>query len=718
MAGARRTGQEDRTGAEGARPGERSRQSGSEDDAEFGVGLFDEPEDLPVRKQVQSGLARPAESKDSIPRTDSVTENAGRGPVAAQLTGAESATFPGFEGSRAVPPGEGSRRATRRSGRGRRRKERREQRTGGGRAKEAPQGEAVVADGPRSEEIVPASSVGEGRNESPVAECPEFDLPAWVEDEEPPRPTKHAGRARSDLLPAGAGIEPEPLDGAPPVATARPAHKRIVVDAMDPEEIRIAVVEDGCLEELYYERASEKKYLGNIYKGRVVNLEPAIQAAFVDVGIGRNGFLHVSDVLPSYKDSPAIPFDSLSVRPPERKKLRIQDILRKGQEVLVQISKDAIGAKGPSLTTYVSVPGKYLVLMPGVSRHGVSKKIQAAEERAKLRGYLEQLQLPKGVGYIVRTAVRDRPLSDLEKDFRYLTKVWNEIRARAEANRAPCVVYEETDIVIRALRDLLQPDVDELVVDSPQVYERARTFVEDVMPEFAPRLKHYSGATPVFTRYGVEEQIEKIYNRRVPLPSGGYIVVEQTEALVAIDVNSGKYRTEEDLEATALKTNLEAAREIARQLRLRDLGGVIVNDFIDMENEANRRLVERALRAALKRDRAKSWISRISRFGIIEMTRQRVRPSFERANHEPCRYCGGAGFVKSTRSVGIAILRQVRAALAGKRRSGCEIVAHPSVVEYLLNERRDYIAQLEREFQKTISVRVDPGFGPEQYAIR
>lgn len=554
--------------------------------------------------------------------------------------------------------------------------------------------------------------------ELPADESVVVELPEWVEGDEEPQTVRKGERARSELLPAGAGIEPEAVEGGLPAAPARPKHKRIVVNAVDPEEVRIAVVEDGCLEELYYERASEKKYLGNIYKGRVVNLEPAIQAAFVDIGIGRNGFLHVSDVLPSYKDSPSIPFDALSARPPERKRWRIQDILRKGQELLVQISKDAIGMKGPSLTTYVSVPGKYLVLMPGVSRHGVSKRIRSPEERAKLRSQLEALELPKGVGCIVRTAVRDRPQSDLEKDYRYLTKVWSEIRARLEAHPAPSLVYEETDIVIRTLRDLLQPEVDELVVDAPGVYERARAFLEDAMPEFGPRLKQHSGATPVFVRYGIEEQVEKIYNRRVPLPSGGYIVVQETEALVAIDVNSGKYRTEDDLEATALKTNLEAAQEIARQLRLRDLGGVIVNDFIDMESEANRRLVERALQAALKRDRAKSWISRISRFGIIEMTRQRVRPSFERLNQEPCKHCRGTGFVKSAKSVGVAVLRQVRAALAARRRAGCEITAHPSVVEYLLNERRDYLAQLEREFEKTISVRIDPNLGFEEYAVR
>jgi ribonuclease E len=537
-----------------------------------------------------------------------------------------------------------------------------------------------------------------------------------VEPEES-EPIFERERGRPDLLPAGAGIDP---GGAPAAEgpAAAPIHKRILINADDSEEVRIAVIENGRLEELYHERLNEKKYLGNIYKGRVTNLEPAIQAAFVEIGIGRNGFLHVSDVLPAYKDAPEIPIEGLSVRHPDRRRLKIQEILRKGQEVLVQISKDAIGAKGPSLTTFVSVPGKYLVLMPGVSRHGISKRIEDGQERAELRDRLLKLDLPKGVGYIVRTAGHERPQADLEKDFQFLRKVWLEIAAKARQAAAPALVYAETDLVMRTMRDLFGLDVDEILIDDLGVLERAREFLLDVMPQAGRKLKHYSGSAPLFSRFGVEEEIEKIYNRRVPLKSGGHIVLEQTEALVAIDVNSGRYRSEEDLEATALKTNLEAAEEIARQLRLRDLGGVIINDFIDMESEANRRTVEQALRAALKRDRAKSWISRISRFGIIEMTRQRVRPSFERSHHEPCRACRGTGVVKSARSAGIAILRQVRAALGARRREDCEVIANPQVVDYLLNHRRGHLVELEDAFKKRIMVSADASMSPDQYVLR
>ena len=690
-------------------------------DEPFGAGILDRSPEKPPPSHASVPLAAKREESTAPaaapipaqPREPARPPNRerlparGHGPARVKRAAPVSLDLEGEggPGAAAAPPETASP-----SGRGQRRRRRRPER--------GPEGEQRFEGRPpgrRPEDADPKGApdpVGEAEGEQEGS----VELPAWVEPEIPPT---HAARERGrpDLLPAGAGIDPEGEDAPAPPAP-HPTHKRILINALDAEEVRIAVVENGRLEELYHERPDDRKYLGNIYKGRVVNLEPAIQAAFIEIGIGRNGFLHVSDVLPAYKDAAGIPLDNLSLRIADRKKLKIQDILRKGQEVLVQISKDAIGAKGPSLTTYVSVPGKYLVLMPAVSRHGISKRIEDGDERAELREKLLQLDPPPGLGYIVRTAGQDRPQSDLEKDYRYLMKVWEEIRTKVGENGTPSQIYAETDLVIRTMRDLFGPDVEEMLVDSPEVHERAREFLLEVMPQAARRLRHYTGSTPLFGKFAVEEEIEKIYNRRVPLPSGGYIVLEQTEALVAIDVNSGKYRDESDLEATALKTNLEAAQEIARQLRLRDLGGVIINDFIDMEVEANRRTVERALRAALKRDRAKSWISRISRFGIIEMTRQRVRPSFERSNHEPCKHCRGTGVVKSARSAGIAILRQVRSALAARRRESCEIVANPSVVDYLLNDRRGLLVDLESEFQKRVLVKADPAFSPDQYVIR
>lgn len=685
------------------------------DDDEFTAGLFDEPAEragseppgenrLESDAEARAGSGRPrARRKKAVqPRQGTMGLRRARKPPPAEPGPAETEPVeparskPQEEGSPPPVPAAEEDEKGRKTGRRRRRRDRA--------SVPASDGDSPPAGGTKGS--------GVAEDEVPVS------LPEWVEEEPEEQDFPRSKKSRRDLMPAGRGIEPSPGERDEVQPTSEPVHKRILINANDPEEVRIAVLENGRLEELYYERPSEKKYLGNIYRARIVNLEPAIQAAFVDLGIGRNGFLHVSDVLPAYREATGIPFDSMSVRCPDRRRLKIQDILRRGQEVLVQITKDAIGAKGPSLTTYVSVPGKYLVLMPGVNRHGVSKRIQDGDERAKLREDLGQLDLPRGMGYIVRTAGRDRPRSDLEKDLQYLMRVWEEIRANVESRSLPALVYEESDLVIRAMRDFFRTDVDEILVDALAVAERAKKFLVDVMPQSSGRLKHYGGTSPIFSRFGVEEQIEKIYNRRVPLPSGGHIVLEQTEALVAIDVNSGKYRDEEDLEATALKTNLEAAQEIARQLRLRDLGGVIVNDFIDMESESNRRAVERALRAALKRDRAKSWISRISRFGIIEMTRQRVRPSFERSNHEPCRFCRGTGVVKSARSLGITILRQIRSSLGSRRRSVCEVVAHPGVVDYLLNDRRSDLVALESQYGRTILVKADPDFGQEQYAVR
>lgn len=512
-------------------------------------------------------------------------------------------------------------------------------------------------------------------------------------------------------------VEVAGVDSGPDPAPAAVGVKRILVNVADPEETRIGVVEGGRLEEIYFERATEKKYLGNIYKGRVTNLEPAIQAAFVDLGIGRNGFLHASDVLPSYAGVTSIPLDHLSVRP-DGKRLKIQDLLAKGQDVLVQITKDSIGAKGPTITTYVSFPGQYLVLMPGIARYGVSKRIEDREERAKLRESLSQLAPPSGLGCIVRTAGQDRDQSDLERDLAQITAVWKEVCEKVRATAAPALLYQETDMVIRVLRDLLAADIDEILIDDREVWDRAREFLSGAVPDLAARVQLYEGALPLFSKYGIEEEIEKIYNRKTPLPSGGYLVIEQTEALVAIDVNSGRYRDEEDLEATALKINLEAAQEIARQLRLRDLGGVIVNDFIDMEVEKNRKELERAMAAALRRDRAKCWVSKISRFGIIEMTRQRVRPSVERANYEPCRHCHGTGVVKTVRSVGIKVLRQLRVLLAQKRRSAIEVEVHPSVLQYLVNQHRRQIGQLEDESSRTISLKSNTEFEPDQVLIR
>ncbi len=398
--------------------------------------------------------------------------------------------------------------------------------------------------------------------------------------------------------------------------------------------------------------------------------------------------------------------------------MKMQDILRKGQDILVQISKDSIGLKGPSLTTYVSLPGKYLVLMPGVNRHGVSKRIRDGSERSALRKKLASLDPPEGMGYIVRTAGEEEAAELLKKDFDGLMSSWTDIVEKVRTRRTPTLMFQESDLVTRSLRDLFDSSVEEILIDESAVYEHGKDFLLSVMPQAAERLKLYTGKTPLFTKFGIEQQIERIYNRRIQLPSGGWIILEQTEALVAVDVNSGKYRDEEDLESTALKTNLEAAEVICQELRLRDLGGLVVIDFIDMEKMPNRRTLEQTVKKCLSKDKARSWITRVSRFGIIEMTRQRVRPSFESSNHVACSCCEGTGWVKSPTSAGIEILRRLRGELGQRQKKTCEITTGPDVIKYLCTDRGKILANFEKDYNKKIVVKNDPKFGSDKYTIR
>ena len=411
--------------------------------------------------------------------------------------------------------------------------------------------------------------------------------------------------------------------------------QEMLINVAQPEECRIAIVEDGILEELYIERTSQDNYVGNIYKGKVVNLEPSIQAAFVDFGVGRNGFLHISDIEPQYYRQggfdPNRPLDgggrsqrsdidtgdddeggdqeehngdepqrrrSRGPRPGARPRIKppIQDILRRGDEVLVQVIKEGIGTKGPTLSTYISIPGRYLVLMPALGRVGVSRKIEDDEVRRKLRDIMLELDPPKGLGFIVRTAGTDRTKRELSRDLAYLLRLWKVIVRRIKKQQSPIDIYEESDMIIRTIRDIFTADVDTIYIDEPSAYERAKEFLQFVMPRYVNRLQLYEGREPLFHKYQLDKEIALIQQRKVPLRQGGSIVIDQTEALVAIDVNSGNFRADDSAEETAYQMNLLAAREIARQLRLRDLGGVVVNDFIDMRKERHRRNVERAAR--------------------------------------------------------------------------------------------------------------------------
>jgi ribonuclease E len=515
--------------------------------------------------------------------------------------------------------------------------------------------------------------------------------------------------------------------------------KEMLVNALQPEESRIAIVENGVLEELYIERNSLENYVGNIYKGRVVNIEPSIQAAFVDFGVGRNGFLHVSDVEFQYYKHLAGPGGAVPSRPddedddeddrPQRGRKRfnersvrnkppIQEIFKRGSEVLVQVIKEGIGTKGPTLSTYISIPGRYLVLMPGLQRVGVSRKITDEATRRQLRTILESLNPPEGLGFIIRTAGIERSQKDLQRDLNYLLRLWKVIVRRIKKTRAPVDIYQESDMVIRTIRDIYNAEIETIWIDEPETFERAREFLKVVLPRHANRLQLYEGKEPIFHRYRIEDEITRIQQRHVPLAGGGSLVIDQTEALVAIDVNSGNFRADNDAEETAYQMNLRAAAEICRQIRLRDLGGVIVNDFIDMREERHRRGVERALREAIRRDRARSKILRISPFGLIEMTRQRIRPSLRRSVYEDCPCCRGTALVKTAESVAIEVVRLLLSSVHRDNVAKITVEVHDRVGAYLNNRKRKDLISFEEDNDVSIHINARGDVSPEHLQIR
>jgi len=396
-----------------------------------------------------------------------------------------------------------------------------------------------------------------------------------------------------------------------------------------------------------------------------------------------------------------------------RPKPLIQDIFKRGQEVLVQVIKEGIGTKGPTLSTYISIAGRYLVLMPGLNRIGVSRKIIDEEARRRLRDNMRDLQPPPGLGFIIRTAGQDRTRNELQRDLIYLSRLWRVVVRRVKKQKSPCEIYQESDMITRTIRDIFTNDIESIYVDEPSAYEHAKEFLEIVMPKFAERIKLWASTEPMFHKHGIENEINRIQQRHVPLAHGGSIVIDQTEALVAIDVNSGNFRADGNAEETAYQMNLQAAKEIARQLRLRDLGGVIVNDFIDMRDERHRRNVERALRDAVARDRARTKILRISQFGMIEMTRQRIRPSLKRSVFTECGHCRATGQVKTTESMSIEVMRLLQLAAHRESFGRIEVKIDEEVAHYLLNRKRAEIARLEESGQKQISVRGVRGVAPE-----
>ena len=487
--------------------------------------------------------------------------------------------------------------------------------------------------------------------------------------------------------------------------------KKMLINAVDPEESRMAIVEEGRLVDLIIETSLQELSRGNIYKGKIVNIEPSLHAAFVDYGEARHGFLPFSDIHPDwyFRQEKEFPHED---RPP------IQEILKRNQEVLVQVEKEEMGKKGAALTTYISLPGRYLVLMPGSDGGGgISRKIEEEKERRKIKEIIQQLEVPKGMGVIVRTAGLGKGKSELLKDLHYLLRLWESILANSKKTPPPSLIYQERDLVIRSIRDYFTPEIDEVFIDQKEVFNRAREFFRTIMPRYQNRVKLYGEKRPLFSKYELEKQLEAIYDRRVPLKSGGSVIIDPTEALVSVDVNSGKATQGRNMEETAFRINMEAAQEVARQLRLRDLGGLAVIDFIDMRDRKHKQEVERCLRLALKSDKARIEMGRISAFGLLELSRQRIRPAVSGRSFIPCANCGGSGLVKSTEAAALTVLRRVQAGLA---KGGCtqiRVELPEEVATYLLNQKRAELFRLERQYGLKIQIIGQPGMPSHEYHL-
>jgi Rne/Rng family ribonuclease len=702
-----------------------------------------------------------------------------------------------------------------------------------------------------------------------------------------------------------------------PVKRREPTGRDMLINVVEGEEVRIAVIRRGQLEELYMERSSTESHIGNIYKGRVTNVEPSIQAAFIDFGIGKNGFLHISDLHPQYfpkkhqprmpqqrrqaprpqaasqppaagpsagfqpppaapaaaeaipveptespvmphaaGDAPAVgyeapvtssegnaaasegtvarhmaertsdfgaegvqspttesasaegavseeaaaaegeengrgngssmpsgetvthaaeeavgmsedaaeeegaspedepadfgsaynaefsdeeeddfggyeggpdmgdvddghmkPMEKVGRKTPRRERPPIQQCLRRGQEIIVQVTKEGIGTKGPTLTTYVSCPGRYLVMMPGMSALGVSRKIEDLDQRRELKRTLQELNPPRNLGFIIRTAGTDVSKKELQGDLNYLVRMWKVIANRIRNHKAPVELYQESDLVIRTIRDVFNDQIDRIIVDNEQVASRIRDFLSIVDPRSAGIVELYTGTMPLYQKFGVEREIEKINSRRVELNNGGSLVIDSTEALVAIDVNSGRYRDQRDAELTAFNMNKEALKEVVRQLRLRDLGGVIVIDFIDMREERHKREIERLLREEMENDRARTKVLRMSQFCMIEMTRQRVRPSLKRSIYMDCPHCHGSALIKTPESVSLDVMRRLAAGATRPDVARLEVRAYPTVATFLLNRKRKALVELEDKTGKRINITADPTLAGDQLVI-
>jgi ribonuclease G len=493
----------------------------------------------------------------------------------------------------------------------------------------------------------------------------------------------------------------------------------------DAQETRVAITEDKRLEEYYVERKADLRMVGSVYKGKITSVVPGIGAAFVDIGLGKNGFLYVSDIVESKPEEDAVledEPDEKRSRGPHRqerhRRSRIEEIVKQGQEILVQVVKEPFGTKGARLTTHISLPGRYMVLMANDPRIGISRRIEDGAERVRLRQILKELRFSQEAGLIIRTAGVGKGKKEFERDVRYLSNLYQQrIKRTSAKSKAPACVYQEYPLAERVIRDSFTEDVQRILVDSKDEFHNLRRFLQMLIPGVKVRLDHYRGEESLFEKEGLDEQITALFEKRVQLPSGGSVVIEPTEGLVAVDVNTGKFTGRRNLEETAFQVDKEAAVEIARQLRLRDIGGIVVIDFIDLEVQAHRRDLIKVLEDALERDRAKTNLVSFSDIYVAEITRQRMRRSVETVSSQSCPYCGGRGSVKSAVTMAIEAIRQAKRTLKNAHHKTVELLVHPQVAVRLLQEDRPSLSRLEAQNRSKILVLSDPSLHCEDVKI-
>ncbi len=536
------------------------------------------------------------------------------------------------------------------------------------------------------------------------------------------------GNKKHDELKEQAGSVPEQDQPQPEQETeatesreegdAPKAKRKLLINAEEPEECRLALLEEGRLESIYVSTVTRTHTKNNIYKAKIVALEANLQAAFVDYGTEKNGFLPFGEIHPEYYRQEVSEKSRKLIEQHQWKKLSITDVLERGQEVLVQVVKEEIGTKGANMTTYLSLPGRCVVLLPGSDSSGISRKISGEERRGQLREIMESLSIPEGIGWIVRTASNDINKPALSRDVTYLLRLWSEVKKKGQEMGGVGLVYQDHDSVLRFLRENFDSSIEEILVDDEYALEQVKGFIELLPPkQRTVRVKLHRGSRPIFNQYSIEDQIESIYQPRVALPSGGSIVIDQTEALVAIDVNSGSTSKEHNFEASIFQANMEAASEFARQLRLRDLGGLIVVDFIDMRSQKNIREVEKQVKTAMKRDKAKVDISRISKFGLMQISRQKLGAPIDAGTYRVCEHCKGRGTVRSIETLALFYLRRIQTGASRKQVRQVECHFPLDVAQYLLNNKRQELIELEKRYATEVVILAESSLKPADHEI-